>query len=85
MEDCISKEVLCRKQILRDNALAEMKLHKMAGRGGDCTRTDLASNPPTQTHLSKPKGKLLVPFLQARTCTCLDEQILKTIGKPKDV
>ena len=81
----IEKEVLACKKILRDNALAKIKLHQMAGRPGDSPRSEFASNPPTLAYLHKLKGKFLTPFLKARTCTRSDEQVVKAVGKPKDV
>ena len=81
----IQKEILNCKRVLKDNEMAEMKLHGMAGRKGSYSWSDFASSPPTLEHLHKLKSKLLTPFVLARTCTRSDKQIVKTVGKPKDV
>ena len=62
-----------------------MRPHGTAGHTYYSSRSDFTSSPPTLEHLSKLRGKLLTPFVQARICTRSDELAVKTVGKLKDV
>ena len=79
------QEIICRQDILRDNGEAESKLHVLAGREGDSCRSIFVDNPPTLMHLHKLKGKYLMPFVQARLCTCSRDKVTTRVGSPKDV